>query len=145
MTDSTGVWVNSEPTVTVTADPFDLETITAARMRSSPGIGSAVRDQWRADREEAERAAQARERRENEVAMMQLRGDPIETSADIFRRAMAIAEAQDKLEAAQAQRERADRATFLAAELAAQAAAEREAELGVVRSALVTPRPRAAG
>ena len=27
MTDNTGVWVDNEPTVTVTADPFELDVV----------------------------------------------------------------------------------------------------------------------
>src|SRR5690242_7646380 len=79
----------------VTADPFDVETVHGTPNEVIAKFATRSKADWNGERADAERAAAARERRENEVAMMQLRGDPVPTSADVFRRALAISEAQD--------------------------------------------------
>jgi hypothetical protein len=116
-------WVETEPTITASSDPFELDMVHNGPSELIARFVMRSKADWDGEKADRERADAARERRENEIAMMQLRGDPVPTTTDVFRRALVPAEIQDRIGAAAAQRERAGRATFVAADLAARESA----------------------
>jgi hypothetical protein len=90
-------WVETEPTITVSSDPFELDMVHNGPSELIARFVMRSKADWDGEKADRERADAARERRENEIAMMQISGDPVPTSTDVFRRALAHAEIQDRI------------------------------------------------